>query len=144
MSTRDLPVGHAGVNASVVIKSPSKVLGPAALDAWENDFTRLQHEASINSLSDTVSYLACSECDEDAVAVKQEMELFNAVPCDNLHDAQTIVSLKDNDGDDKFCFQCFSHECNCLVERCMDSADTFTNTDSKHHRFANYYSYTPL
>ncbi|KAI8580868.1 hypothetical protein K450DRAFT_234954 [Umbelopsis ramanniana AG] len=61
---------------------------------------------------------------------KQEKEPSNAATCDKLHDTQTIVATKDNDGDDTFCFQCFNHDCNCLVECCIDSADTSTHTDN--------------
>jgi hypothetical protein len=136
LSARDLPVGNSGVNASVVIKSPTKVLGLAALDAWENDFTRLQHDGSVVSPPNTVSYLAQSDCDEDTMAIKQEQEPSNPVPCNNIHDTPNIVTSKDNDGDDTFCFQCFNHECECLVECCVGSADISINTDCKYHRLS--------
>lgn len=127
-----------------MIKSPSKVLGPAALDAWENDFTRLQHESPVVSPTDTVSHHTDRECDDDTLAVKQEQEPSNALFFSNFHDGSSEATSRDNDGDDNFCFQCFNHDCKCLVDCCIDSGDTSTNTDSTYCHLSSSLNVRPL
>jgi hypothetical protein len=116
------------MHANIVSKSPSKMLDSDALDAWENDFTRFQQDnshispfgtpATINSNLDIMRRQCQDATLEADISISSDI-------------SSADLPFDDKFGNNTFCFQCLSHDCQCPMSNPNSSVETPTQGECK-------------